>query len=166
MLFLPHYFTFLTHPQIVCYHKTMFEIDKSLFSRTILKPDHVSGVIAVFQEEEVRPTFGKLLVRLGLTWSQYEKLKGSDSPINQKSVYILELYKQHLESVFEEKLLYQENLPKFYNHGSLQFALKKLNPARYGDKVVEVSAPRVKSPLDLEELQNDSGYSITEKVVS
>lgn len=143
-----------------------FEIDvKKIFSCKIVKVETVRSAIEKV-ESGLRPTFGKVLTELGLTFSDFEELKASGSAINLKSVHLLELYKQHLESLMEERLIYQENLPRFYNHNSLMFAMKKVNPVRYGDKVVEIVKSEKSGNVNLDSLENKSGFSINEKVVS
>lgn len=145
----------------------MFEIDlKKIFPAKIVKPESVAVAIEKVQCAG-RPTFGKVLVELGLTYADFEKMKVSESRFNLQSAHMLELFKQHLENEMEERLIYQDNLPRFYRHDALQFVMKKTNPARYGDKVLEIqkkTEKTAKSPLD--DLENTSGFSISEKVVS
>lgn len=143
-----------------------FEIDvKKLFSYKVVKVESAKSAIEKV-ECDARPTFSKVLTELGLTFSDYEQLKVSESSINRKTAHLLELYKQHLEGLMEERLIYQENLPKFYNHNSLMFAMKKSNPIRYGDKVVEIVKTEKSGNVSLDDLENKSGFSINEKVVS
>lgn len=126
----------------------------------------VSNVISEYQKETQYPTFSGLLVRLGITWREYNEMTKSENPKVQKAVRVMELFKQHLESKMEEMLIYQQNLPKFYNHNSLMFAMKKSNPLRYGDKVVEVVSTNKSGNINLDALENESGISIKEGVKS
>lgn len=140
-----------------------FEIVK--LSKVALKLDYVSSKIAEFQKLEQRPTYTGLLTFLGVTPRDISEMSKSTDRNVLSAMRLLELYKQHLESEMEKKLIYQEDLPKFYNHKSLEFVLKKSNPAKYGDKVVAISTNQ-SGNVKLDDLKNESGFSITEETKS
>lgn len=140
-----------------------FEIVK--LSKVALKLDYVSKKIAEFQKAEPRPTYMGLLTFLGVTPGEVANMSKSTDRNVLSAMRLLELYKQHLESEMEKRLIYQDDLPKFFNHQSLQFVMKKSNPARYGDKVVAVSTNQ-SGNVKLDNLKNESGFSITEETKS
>lgn len=89
-------------------------------------------------------------------------LSGEDD----KAVKMLLLYKEFLETQIEKEMIYQKQ-GKFYNHGAAQFVLKKLNPMKYGDKVVSMSVDAKASGYKmLGELKNTSELNLIEKLNS
>lgn len=141
-----------------------FEIAK--LSRVALKVEQVVGAIEEYQKSEDQPTYIGLLTRLGVTPREVEQMRKSTNRNVLNAVRMLDLYKQHLEAEMEKRLIYQKDLPKFYNHSSLQFALKKSNPLRYGDKVVAVNSTNKSGNIDLDSLENESGITISQEVKS
>lgn len=79
---------------------------------------------------------------------------------------MLLLYKEHLEVQIEKEMVYQRQ-GKFYNHNAAQFVLKKLNPLKYGDKVMSMSVDAKASGFKLQgELKNTSELNLLEKMNS
>lgn len=122
------------------------------------KINKVKEIIEIYQNEESMPTFTGLLNKLNITWREYNNLV-STAPDNVH-VRTMELFKQHLEEQMEKRLIYQEKAG-YYNYGALQFAMKKLNAARYGDTIVTEVKPAVKKQNSLV-FENESGLDITE----
>lgn len=88
-----------------------------------------------------------------------------DQP-DSKVVRLLLLYKEHLEVQIEKEMVYQTQ-GKFYNHNAAQFVLKKLNPMKYGDKVMSVNVDAKASGFKLQgELKNTSELNLIEKMNS
>lgn len=141
-----------------------FEIAK--LSKVLVRVDAVVSAIEQYQSTEEQPTYIGLLTKLGLTPRDVEQMRKSTDRKVQSAVRMLELYKQHLEAEMEKRLIYQKDLPKFYNHSSLQFALKKSNPLRYGDKVLAVNTTNKSGNVDLDSLENESGITISQEVKS
>lgn len=66
------------------------------------------------------------------------------------------MYHQHIMVQMEKMLVYQS---KQINTGAIMFYLKKLNPNRYGDKVIELKTkPATKTMY--EELKNESDIDL------
>lgn len=102
------------------------------------------------QEHQGQPVFLELLSRLGLLWDDWLELK--ENHTNTYQVRLLEMYHQHIMVQMEKMLVYQS---KQINTGAIMFYLKKLNPNRYGDKVIELKTkPATKTMY--EELKNES----------
>lgn len=122
------------------------------------KINKVKEIIENYQNEESMPTFTGLLNKMNITWREYNNLV-TNNPDNVH-VRTMELFKQHLEEQMEKRLIYQEKAG-YYNYGALQFAMKKLNAVRYGDKIVtEIKdVPKKQNSLVFE---NESGLDITE----
>lgn len=122
------------------------------------KINKVKEIIENYQNEESMPTFTGLLNKLGITYREWNNLVAN----NPDNVHVrtMELFKQHLEEQMEKRLIYQEKAG-YYNYGALQFAMKKLNAARYGDNITtEIkSVPKKQNSLIFE---NESGLDITE----
>ena len=122
------------------------------------KINKVKEIIEIYQNEESMPTFTGLLNKLNITWREYNNLV-TNAPDNVH-VRTMELFKQHLEEQMEKRLIYQEKAG-YYNYGALQFAMKKLNAARYGDKIVTEIKDQPKKQNSLV-FENESGLDITE----
>lgn len=122
------------------------------------KINKVKEIIEIYQNEESMPTFTGLLNKLNITWREYNNLVSS-APDNVH-VRTMELFKQHLEEQMEKRLIYQEKAG-YYNYGALQFAMKKLNAARYGDTITTEVKPVPKKQNSLV-FENESGLDITE----
>lgn len=117
-----------------------------------------------YQQETDTPMFSELINKLGMTWSDWCALV-VDKP-DDRTVKTLLLYKEHLEVQIEKEMVYQSK-GKFYNHGAAQFVLKKLNPMKYGDKVVSMTMDAKASGFKLAgELKNTSELNLLEKMNS
>lgn len=137
-----------------------FKLEKKHFVLSNVKVATIENAINLYQESEKKPTFTGLLTKLMLTYEDFQRLKRSDSPQVQKAVKLLELYRQHLESEMEKKLIYQENLPKFYDKRALQFVLTKSNPERYGEKVINENVITTAKSITWNDLTNKSGVDL------
>lgn len=124
----------------------------------LTKINKVKEIIENYQNEESMPTFTGLLNKLGITYREYNNLVAN----NPDNVHVrtMELFKQHLEEQMEKRLIYQEKAG-YYNYGALQFAMKKLNAARYGDTITTEVKPIPKKQNSLV-FENESGLDITE----
>lgn len=138
-----------------------FKLEKKHFELSNIKIATIENAINLYQESTKQPTFTGLLTKLMLTYQDFNKMKRSDNPQIQKAVRLLELYRQHLESEMEKKLIYQENLPKFYDKRVLQFVLSKSNPERYGEKVVVENAITNAKTISWSEITNSSGVDLS-----
>lgn len=77
------------------------------------------------------------------------------------------MFAQELEEEMERQLIYQNQ--KGYNFQALEFAMKKIHPEKYGDKIVQATKTEVKKTSIWDDLKNDSGvdlYSTTKKYIS
>lgn len=137
-----------------------FKLEKKHFALSNVKVATIENAINTYQEVEKKPTFTGLLTKLMLTYEDFQRLKRSDSPQVKKAVRLLELYRQHLESEMEKKLIYQENLPKFYDKRALQFVLTKSNPERYGEKVITENSISNAKTINWTDLTNTSGVNL------
>lgn len=137
-----------------------FKLEKKHFVLSNVKVATIENAINLYQESEKKPTFTGLLTKLMLTYEDFQRLKRSDSVQVQKAVKLLELYRQHLESEMEKKLIYQENLPKFYDKRALQFVLTKSNPERYGEKVINENVITNAKSITWNDLTNKSGVDL------
>lgn len=137
-----------------------FKLEKKHFVLSNVKVATIENAINSYQEVEKKPTFTGLLTKLMLTYEDFQRLKRSDSPQVKKAVRLLELYRQHLESEMEKKLIYQENLPKFYDKRALQFVLTKSNPERYGEKVITENSISNAKTINWTDLTNTSGVNL------
>ena len=145
-------------------NKKLMNVPRGLFSGVKLTAKVVWNHIEHYRAVAVgKMTFGGLLTSLYLTYEEFEALCKSDDVEDMKVVKLLLLFKQDLEAQLEQKLIYQDDLPKFYNHQSLQFVMKKMNPKRYGDKVLTYSESRTSAGVDRKDLVNTSGISFVEK---
>lgn len=128
----------------------------------LTKINKVKEIIEIYQNEEPMPTFTGLLNKLGMTYREWNKMVAT-CPDNVH-VRTMELFKQHLEEQMEKRLIYQEKAG-YYNYGALQFAMKKLNAARYGDKITtEIKPAEIEHKPKQNSLifANESGIDITE----
>lgn len=124
------------------------------------KINKVKEIIEIYQNEESMPTFTGLLNKLNITWREYNNLV-ANAPDNVH-VRTMELFKQHLEEQMEKRLIYQEKAG-YYNYGALQFAMKKLNAARYGDSITtEIKPAPIPKKQNSLVFENESGLDITE----
>lgn len=122
----------------------------------------IAQTLLDYQNSTDCPVFSELINKLGWTWSEWCVLSGEDD----KAVKMLLLYKEFLETQIEKEMIYQKQ-GKFYNHGAAQFVLKKLNPMKYGDKVVSMSVDAKASGYKmLGELKNTSELNLIEKLNS
>lgn len=124
----------------------------------------IAQTLLDYQQEVQTPVFSELINRLGWTWNEWcaMVLECADD----KAVKMLLLYKEHLEIQIEKEMIYQKQ-GKFYNHGAAQFVLKKLNPLKYGDKVVSMNVDAKASGYKLDgQLKNTSGLNLLEKLNS
>lgn len=137
-----------------------FKLEKKHFVLSNVKVATIENAINSYQEVEKKPTFTGLLTKLMLTYEDFQRLKRSDSPQVKKAVRLLELYRQHLESEMEKKLIYQENLPKFYDKRALQFILTKSNPERFGEKVITENSISNAKTINWTDLTNTSGVNL------
>lgn len=106
-----------------------------------------------------KPTFAGLLSHCYLTYDEYLTLCESENLNDRKVAKILTLFKQDLEAVLEQNLLYQDNLPKFYDKKVGLELLKSMNPKRYvADSKVSIVQEKIKAKeIDF---KNISGHSL------
>lgn len=102
------------------------------------------------------PLFTEFLSFMGWTWNQFENLDP-----NSKEFFILCKIKEKLEIELEKQLVYQTN-KKGYNYNILLSYLKKANPARFGDKLLQVETKQTKATGIVGDLTNNSGISLLE----
>lgn len=124
----------------------------------------IAQILLDYQNSTDCPVFSELVNKLGWTWKEW-----CDTVIDfeeDKAVKMLLLYKEHLETQIEKEMIYQKQ-GKFYNHSAAQFVLKKLNPLKYGDKVMSMNVDAKASGFKIQgELKNTSGLSLVEKLNS
>lgn len=129
-----------------------------------MKHKEVAQKLLEYQQETNAPMFSEFINKIGLTWNEWCALL-MDQP-DSKVVRLLLLYKEHLEVQIEKEMVYQTQ-GKFYNHNAAQFVLKKLNPMKYGDKVMSVNVDAKASGFKLQgELKNTSELNLIEKMNS
>lgn len=108
------------------------------------------------------PLFSGLLLDVGITRDEYEKVTG-------EAKKVFEMFKFDLEVAMEKMLRYQENLKRDkYNKiivdlKYIEWLLKKSNPSFWGDnsKKVEVKSNLVKNG-NVFSIDNESGFTLTE----
>lgn len=129
-----------------------------------LNYNNVEKKLIEYKENTNSPMFSEFINLLGLSWSDWCALASENS--NSDVVRLLVLYKEHLECQIEKELVYQKQ-GKFYNHSSAQFVLKKLNPLKYGDKVMSMSVDAKASGFKLQSpIENVSDLNLIEKMNS
>lgn len=129
-----------------------------------MKHKEVAQKLLEYQQETDTPMFSEFLNKIGVTWADWCFMM-REQP-DSKVVKLLVLYKEHLEIQIEKEMVYQRQ-GRFYNHGAAQFVLKKLNPMKYGDKVMSVNVDAKASGFKLQgELKNTSELNLIEKMNS
>lgn len=129
-----------------------------------MKHKEVVEKLKQYQENNTTQMFSEFVNLLGLTWSEWCDVVMNNP--EDKTVKLLLLYKEHLEVQIEKEMVYQKQ-GKFYNHNAAQFVLKKMNPLKYGDKVMSMSVDAKASGFKLQgELKNTSELNLVEKLNS
>lgn len=129
-----------------------------------LSYSHVEKKLIEYKENTSSPMFSEFVNLLGMSWSEWCAFV-SENP-SSDVVKLMVLYKEHLECQIEKELVYQKQ-GKFYNHSSAQFVLKKLNPMKYGDKVMSMSVDAKASGFKLQApIENVSDLNLIEKMNS
>lgn len=135
---------------------------KNLFSTRLTFSstcDLINSYRALCADNNWKPTFAGLLSHCYLTYEEYLSLCESENLNDRKVAKILTLFKQDLEAVLEQKLLYQDNLPKFYDKKVGLELLKSMNPKRFAiENKVNVIQEKFKAKEI--EFKNVSGHSL------
>lgn len=128
---------------------------KLLFSKVELKPEAVLRAIEQYLATEDKPTFNGLLARLFITHKEFIRMKNQTSPKMKAVVKILEIFRQNLMADLEKKLVYQTDLPQFYDKNvALRFLQGQQAQVFYEDSEQSEQSKK-------DEQKNISGYSLT-----
>ena len=100
------------------------------------------------------PLFAEFISYIGWTWKQFEDLDP-----NSKEHFFLHKIKEKLEINLEKQLVYQTNR-KGFNYNILLSYLKKANPTRFGDKLLQVETKQAKTTGVLGDFENNSGVHL------